>query len=204
MPSSPKIPKDTILETALQMLIRDGYTSINIKTLAQELGCSTQPISRHFGSMDGLRKELRAEAFRYAGQKLMVKGRNAVESLEKVGEAYIDLALDEPNLAKFITMEAMEYPKEGKFLTILNREQNACIVEEIAGEMGIGIEDAEDFLQAVVVYTHGLAMLKVSGALNEDKETLHRKVRDSGLRHMIALGVSPEKAYGFFRLKPGE
>lgn len=41
MPSSPKIPKETILKHALEMLIQDGYSSINIKTLAKKIGCST-------------------------------------------------------------------------------------------------------------------------------------------------------------------
>ena len=45
MPTSPKIPKETILQYALDMLIQDGYSSINIKTLAKRIGCSTQPIS---------------------------------------------------------------------------------------------------------------------------------------------------------------
>ena len=48
MPSSPKIPKELILEYALKMLIRDGYAALNIKALAKEIGCSTQPISWHF------------------------------------------------------------------------------------------------------------------------------------------------------------
>ena len=43
MPSSPKIPRETILKHALDMLIQDGYPSINIKSLAQRIGCSTQP-----------------------------------------------------------------------------------------------------------------------------------------------------------------
>ena len=48
MPTRPKIPKETILQHALDMLIQDGYSSINIKTLAKKIGCSTQPISWHF------------------------------------------------------------------------------------------------------------------------------------------------------------
>ncbi|GEM_PF-3348212 len=36
MPSSPKIPKDVILKNALEMLIKDGYASITIKSLAEK------------------------------------------------------------------------------------------------------------------------------------------------------------------------
>ena len=37
MPSSPKIPKEIILKNALDMLIQDGYSSINIKSLAKRI-----------------------------------------------------------------------------------------------------------------------------------------------------------------------
>ena len=40
--------KQIILETALQMLIREGYGAITVKTLAAEIGCSTQPIFSNF------------------------------------------------------------------------------------------------------------------------------------------------------------
>ena len=39
------ITKERILEAAFDMLVRDGYSNVNIKTLAAEIGCSTQPIS---------------------------------------------------------------------------------------------------------------------------------------------------------------
>ena len=50
-----QITKEIILETALQMLIRDGYTAITVKTLASEIGCSTQPIVWHFENMNCFR-----------------------------------------------------------------------------------------------------------------------------------------------------
>ncbi len=49
------ISKEVILDAALKMLIRDGYASVNVKTLAAEIGCSTQPIVWHFENMEGLR-----------------------------------------------------------------------------------------------------------------------------------------------------
>ena len=37
-----QITREVIQETALKMLIRDGYASITVKTLASEIGCSSQ------------------------------------------------------------------------------------------------------------------------------------------------------------------
>ena len=57
------------------MLIRDGYDSINIKNVAKEIGCSTQPISWHFGNMDGFRTALTEKAGQYVKGKLWVYGK---------------------------------------------------------------------------------------------------------------------------------
>ena len=64
-----QISKEVILEAALKMLIRDGYSAINIKTLSKEIGCSTQPLVWHFVNMEGLRKALADHALKYTNSK---------------------------------------------------------------------------------------------------------------------------------------
>lgn len=53
--------KDRILKAAMDVLIRDGFSAVNIKSVAKELGCSTQPIAWQFGNMDNMRKALAKE-----------------------------------------------------------------------------------------------------------------------------------------------
>ena len=49
MPRSVQIIKEKILAAAMNILIRDGYSAVNIKSIAKELECSTQPIAWQFG-----------------------------------------------------------------------------------------------------------------------------------------------------------
>lgn len=86
------------------MLIRDGYDSINIKNVAKEIGCSTQPISWHFGNMDGFRTALTEKAGQYVKGKLWVYGEKGSDDLEKWGINYLSIAMDEPNLFRFTCM----------------------------------------------------------------------------------------------------
>ena len=37
MPSSPKIKKEDILQTALEIVTQDGYAALNIKAVAKKL-----------------------------------------------------------------------------------------------------------------------------------------------------------------------
>ena len=96
------ISREVILEAALKMLIRDGYASVNVKTLAAEIGCSTQPIVWHFESMEGLRRALSEYAMAYAAKKAASNYENKLESFEFLGRSYVKMALREPNLFKFL------------------------------------------------------------------------------------------------------
>lgn len=101
MPSSPKIPKEMILEYALKMLIRDGYAALGIKALAKEIGCSTQPISWHFGNMERLRTVLAEYTLQYAQSKMHLT-QLSMKGFAGVGLAYINMVFDEPNLFRYL------------------------------------------------------------------------------------------------------
>lgn len=80
-----QVSKDVILQAALEMLIRDGYSAINIKTLSKEIGCSTQPLVWHFENMDGLRKALANYALMYANEKCVLLPTVQSTLLNKLG-----------------------------------------------------------------------------------------------------------------------
>ena len=97
-----QISRERILQIALEMLIDGGYQSINIKSLANEIGCSTQPISWHFGHMGGLRKALADYALAYANAKMRSASSKGLAAFTNVGAAYIDIAFDEPKLFQYL------------------------------------------------------------------------------------------------------
>ncbi|MDD3417634.1 MAG: TetR family transcriptional regulator [Lachnospiraceae bacterium] len=197
MPSNPKIPKELILETALSMLIRDGYKAINIKAVAKELHCSTQPISWQFGGMDGFRAELTEAAIRYVNQKIEPSAKNLVASFEQIGESYVDIAIDEPNLFRFIFMGESGRNVNGGLLSLLDYDRNIKIQQGLSEILQITPEQAGTFINTMVIYTHGIASLIAAGVVNEEKETAHKMVRSTGITFLEALGISNEKAEVF-------
>lgn len=197
MPSNPKIPKELILETALSMLIRDGYKAINIKAVAKELHCSTQPISWQFGGMDGFRAELTEAAMRYVNQKIAPSAKNFVASFEQIGESYVDIAIDEPNLFRFIFMGESGRNVNGGLLSLLDYDRNIKIQQGLSEILQITPEQAGTFINTMVIYTHGIASLIAAGVVNEEKETAHKMVRSTGITFLEAMGISNEKAEVF-------
>lgn len=169
MPSTPKIPKEKILEYALKMLIRDGYESINIKSLAKEIGCSTQPISWHFGNMEGLRNALSEYAKNYAVNKLFNMQENAVMSFLDLGLNYLDIAFDEPNLFRYIFLNDCLSYVASDISVFSDAGQNAVITEMLSAQLGISKERASACVQDLTMYTHGLASYIATGVVNISK-----------------------------------
>lgn len=177
MPSSPKIPKETILKNALDMLIQDGYSSITIKSLAKRIGCSTQPISWHFGNMENFRSELTDYALHYANKK-MLSASEGMSAFANVGKGYIDLAFDEPNLFRYLYMSGESGYHAGGFDILTTAEANSAIVVQIAKQLKLPVDKVNVFFRDTIIYTHGLACFIVSGLIKAAKDEVHAMVQD--------------------------
>ena len=197
MGSIARIPKDQILDAALKMLIRDGYDSINIKTLAKELGCSTQPISWHFGSMPNLRKELTEAAFQYADKKMIPPPDDvvAIDRFREMGNRYIDLAYDEPNLARFLTEAHEGHTFAEQFIEILDRSMDETMSRQIADVLSVSVDQAEHLIQTLMLYVQGLVTMILSDrAQLEPKEVAYEMIQRVGRNYMIGIGADMKRA----------
>lgn len=170
MPSTPKIPREMILANALKMLIRDGYSALNITAIAQQIGCSTQPISWHFGNMEGLRAALSEYARDYAVSKLFAMQEDAVLSFLDLGLNYLNIAFDEPNLFRYLFMNDCGGYVANSIRVFSDAGQNAVITEMLSDQLGITKALAEIYVQDLTVYVHGLASYIATGVVKISKE----------------------------------
>lgn len=192
MPSSPKIPKETILQHALEMLIQNGYASINIKALAKRIGCSTQPISWHFGNMENFRNALTEYALGYANEK-MLSASEGMSAFSNVGIGYIDIAFDEPNLFRYLYMSGESGYHAGGFDIFTTADANSAMIEQIAKQLGISADKVNDFFRNTIIYTHGLACFVVSGLIKATKEELYAMVNQGAYGFMMQAGFELDK-----------
>lgn len=192
MPSSPKISKETILQHALEMLIQNGYASINIKALAKRIGCSTQPISWHFGNMENFRNALTEYALGYANEKLL-SASEGMSAFSNVGIGYIDIAFDEPNLFRYLYMSGESGYHAGGFDIFTTADANSAMIEQIAKQLGISADKVNDFFRNTIIYTHGLACFVVSGLIKATKEELYAMVNQGAYGFMMQAGFELDK-----------
>ena len=62
MPPKIRISKDMIIDAAIAIVRQNGFESINARSVAQILHCSTQPVMYHFETIDGLKRAAFARA----------------------------------------------------------------------------------------------------------------------------------------------
>ena len=96
-----KFTKEEMVEAALQVVRTKGIGGLTAKTMADELGTSTQPIFTSFGSMEGIKREVYAAAVRvYDGYT--DAGLKAEVPFFGVGMQYLQFAREEPELYRLL------------------------------------------------------------------------------------------------------
>lgn len=174
-----QISKEVILEAAFQMLLREGYASINITRLAKEIGCSTQPIAWHFGNMDGLRTELLEYCLAFLKDRFSVSGENVSGILEGIASRYIELSFDYPNLYKYLYMSEHDGEKMGQLAHSLRAENQDKVIHMIEQEHGITAKAAEQYLLNLQLYVHGIASFAVTKISFPSKEVVMQMIHEA-------------------------
>ena len=153
-----KFTREEMVEAALRVARAKGIDGLTAKTLADELGTSTQPVFTAFGSMDAVRREVYAAAVR------VYDGYTNTGLKEKipffgVGMQYVRFAREEPELYRLLFLtRTQEYSaiKSMEHLRELVRPTLVKIYHITAAEADIYFRD----LWFVV---HSLSTLIVTG-----------------------------------------
>lgn len=188
-----QISKEVILQKALEMLIRDGYSSINIKTLSREIGCSTQPLVWHFGNMDGLRKALAVYALNYANSKLAPTAQDAKDAFAQVISTYVQIALREPNLFKFLYMNSDSSATLSDDEASKSDNSFGELAARLSAAYQISAEKISRYLQHIIVYTHGIAALAVAGIVPASEEEVMQMIDYAAASFRMKEGIPSEE-----------
>src|SRR5882757_4217290 len=96
----------TILESAREAFVQDGYESLSMRSLAERIGCSHGSIYLHFKDKEELFDCLVEESFAQLAEVLSAlrpagKQIDPVALLRKAGRAYVDFGLRNPGAYEF-------------------------------------------------------------------------------------------------------
>ena len=187
------VTKNMIIDTAFALVREEGMQNVTARKLAGKIGCSTQPIVWHFDNMEGLRRALAEYAQNYANNKMLATGNNVVEAFEHMGRAFVEIAVKEPNLYKFLYLDGSKGKAVHHFDAIITSEQNAETIKKIAEFLGIKEENVGRYLQNTMIYAHGIATLVATNVITATEEEMMLMINRAADAFLVQEGVPADQ-----------
>ena len=170
MPPKEKVSKVQIQETAFRMTKEYGFEAVTARKLAEQLGCSTQPIFRAYENMDELRCDLFYMSAEYFADYMLAKKSRTQPLYLTLGMAYIELAVKEKNL--FALIASVEDFGEDPLADAVRNNDSYRILESFPNTENLSSDKKQELFSMVWTFTHGLAILVASNRLKLSNKEL--------------------------------
>ena len=184
MPARKQITRERILNAAMKLLREQGYEAVNIKRLAGELGCSTQPVYLSFSGMEELREALIPLAVKEFEEYMKSGG-----AVRLYGMKYIYCAREEPHLFRFLFMRQNAFAEIRQAL--LPMIEGA--IAELMDEYRIGHEEADYLHDQLWMHAHGIAAMIATDFCDWNMEKVERMLL--GCRHAFTQKYEARDVY---------
>lgn len=170
MPPKARITREMILDAAFEITRESGIDSVNARTIASRLNCSTQPVLYCYKTMD----ELRAAVFRRADeyQSAYIMGEHGEHTMTEIGTAYVRFAAEEKHLFRLLFQS--DHFAQQSFDDLINSDDIMPLLEAVSREDGISIESAKDEFAVRFMLVHGMASLLANNSMTYDESIYTR------------------------------
>ena len=163
MPPTPIITKQDIINAGIQLIRENGIRSVNARSLAKSLSCSTKPLFRIYKNMEELKKDIKKELDIYYND-FMEKNMTNENRLLSQGISYIEFARSEKMIFSSLFMNMT---MAGSSLQdIIHAEWNRASIENAKALTGLSTEKAEMLFINFWLYSHGIATQIVSNDID--------------------------------------
>ena len=155
-----KFTREEMVAAAMRVVRAKGIAGLTAKTVADELGASTQPVFTAFGSMDTVRQEIYAAAVRvYDGY--VNAGLHEKIPFFGVGMQYIRFAREEPELYRFLFLTRALDQEHSAMQSM--RHLQALVRPTLTRVYRISADEADLYFRDLWFVVHSLSTLIVTG-----------------------------------------
>lgn len=156
-----------MIEGAFRLVRKEGSSALTARRLAEELGCSTQPVMYQFPNL----KELMDQVYERAGI-FHTEYITASDDFMEIGLRYIRFASEETELFRFLF-------QSGRFdglnlIHLIRDNADASIISAAAKDMEMSEKEALDCFEVLFAMVHGYASLIANNVLEYDEESLRK------------------------------
>ena len=163
MPTKIRISKDMILNTAFDIVRKDGIEKLSNLELAKKLNCSIRPIYYQFKNVEEMQKELYKKIEHYFYKFLLDNMVDEIPKYKQIGINYIKFAQKEKKLFQILFMTDIGLTPDA-FVSKAGDDYKE-IEKMIKISTNIKDEDIKDFHTRMWIFSHGIATLVASNSI---------------------------------------
>ena len=167
MPPRSKITRDMVVEAAFALARRQGVEQVNPRAVAQELGCSTQPVMYHFATIQELKQTVHEKADAYHTQYLLTVHPPQGNLLLGIGLNYIRFAIREPHLFRLLFQSGMA--RQTSLLEMIEAPELTPVLSAMAKAMALSLSQAKEVFLTIALFAHGYASILANNHLAYDE-----------------------------------
>ena len=157
MPPKTKVSQEMVMNGAMKIVRESGVEGLNVRSLAKELNCSTQPIFSRYKNVDELKTDLIKTAYDLYFSFITEDMQNSkYPPYKSMGMSYIRFAIEEKNLFKLLFMSPRKEEKD----LITNDWQLAVLL--IRQTLGVTEEIATKIQFEMWSFVHGIAVMQAT------------------------------------------
>ena len=168
MPPKAKITKEMIINAGLSVVRNEGQESLNVRRIAAELDCSTQPIMYHYKTVDELKADIYAAADSLHAEYIMQTNDKADNPMLSIGLNYIKFAYNEKFLFRFL-FQSDKLQNVG-FSELIEGEETEFLLQPLVQQTGLTIGQAREAFETLFICVHGFASLLANNSMNYNEE----------------------------------
>lgn len=168
-----RITKKMVIDAAFEIARKSGMEKVMVKSIAEKLNCSVQPIYSYCENMESLRREVAWCAKKFV-QEYISAHIDIDDLFGSTGRAYVKMAKEEPFLFKIFVFQERE--NITSLEQLYESETNPDIAKTIAKQLNIPIEKAKQLHLHMLIYTIGIGTIcTVTSSKLSEKEIMYQQ-----------------------------
>lgn len=183
-----KFSRDEMIEKAVQVVRKQGIGALTAKSLANELGVSTQPVFTCFHTIEEVRREV-VNAAKILYDDYVKEGLCNDIPFLGFGMHYIRFAKEEPELYRLLFLSTDQGEGNSAF-----EEMNASlelVTDSMQETYHIDAKTAERYFRDMWLVAHSLATLIVTGSCPYTDQEIGRILTGFSIGHCMAIKEIP-------------
>ena len=190
MPPKVKVTREMVANASFEIIRKKGHENLNTRTIAEYLGCSTQPVLYSFRTVDEIRETAYEIADGYHTSFIMPKETDENPMLS-LGMNYVRFGHEEKNLFRFLFQTDKFGGKDVGAL--MSDPSLSGILEIMAAGLQVDREKAGEMFLTFFCVAHGMASLLANNSMEYDIGQC-RKMLESVFFGMTAVRKGKQNA----------